>query len=121
MTVFDSSALLAYLFEEPGADTIRQRLLGHGSCSAANWAEVAQKSIDKGLNWAETRLLLFSFGLTVEPVTVADAELAARLWQADSSLSLADRICLALGARLDADILTCDKQWSDLPGVVLVR
>jgi PIN domain nuclease of toxin-antitoxin system len=94
---------------------------GDGSCSAANWAEVAQKSIAKGLNWTEIRLLLFSLGLAVEPVTVADAEAAARLWNAGSGLSLADRLCLALGARLDTEIVTCDQQWSGRPGVILAR
>ena len=121
MTVFDSSALLAYLFEEPESGRIRDSLNGGGSCSAANWSEVAQKSIAKGLNWAETRLLLIAHGLTVEPVTVLDAELAARLWTTGITLSLADRLCLALGARLETDIITCDTQWSGRPGVILVR
>lgn len=121
MTVFDSSALLAYLFGEPEAGRIRDSLDRGGSCSAANWSEVAQKSIAKGLNWAETRLLLVAHGLTVEPVTVLDAELAARQWTTGSNLSLADRLCLALGTRLGTDIVTCDAKWSGQPGVVLVR
>ena len=121
MTVFDSSALLAYLFLEPGAGEVRDRLVEGGTCSAANWSEVAQKSMANGLDWSQTRLLFLSFGVIVEPVTAADAELSARLWAKGSGLSLADRLCLALGARLGADILTCDKQWSGKPGVVLAR
>jgi ribonuclease VapC len=121
MTVFDSSALLAFLFREPGGAKVHDSLIGGGSCSAANWAEVAQKSIAGERDWPRVRLLLLSFGLVVEPVSLADAELAAQLWSTGSNLSLADRLCLALGSRLDAEILTCDKRWSGLPGVVLVR
>jgi ribonuclease VapC len=121
MTVFDSSALLAYLFLEPGAGVVRDKLVAGGRCSAANWSEVAQKSIAKGLDWSQTRLLLLSFGLVIEPVTTVDAELAARLWIQGEQLSLADRLCLALGARLEATILTCDREWDGRAGVTLVR
>ena len=121
MTVIDSSALLAFLFEEPGADQIRNSLIDGVRCSSVNWSEVAQKSIAKGLDWPETRLLLLAFGLVVEPVTMADAEAAAALWKQGSGLSLADRLCIALGERLGTNILTCDKEWSGIDGVVLVR
>ena len=47
----------------------------------------------------------------VEPVTVADAEWAAVRWQPGEGLSLADRLCLALGDRLDATVLTADRSW----------
>jgi ribonuclease VapC len=57
------------------------------------------------------RSLLASYGLRVEVVTVADAEWAARSWIRGQGLSLADRLCLALGARLDADIWTADQAW----------
>ena len=121
MTVFDSSALLAYVLREPGGAEVHDHLLGGGSCSAANWAEVAQKSIVRGIDWSRARLLILAFGLVVEPVTMADAEAAARLWRMGSGLSLADRLCLALGERLGTDILTCDQAWSGRPGVVVAR
>jgi ribonuclease VapC len=121
MTVYDSSALLTFLQSEPGAHTVREHLTKGGYCSAAIWSEVAQKTISAGRNWPKTRMLLLAFGLSVESVTMADAEFAARLWSTDSSLSLADRVCLALGARLDTTVLTCDRQWADRPGVVQIR
>jgi ribonuclease VapC len=121
MNVFDSSALLAYLKSEVGAAIVRERLDDGGVCSAANWSEVAQKLLASEYSWPAARALLLGFGLAIEPVTMDDAELAARLWDTDSNLSLADRLCLALGARLGADILTCDRQWSGRPGVVLAR
>jgi len=121
MNVFDSSALLAYLLREPGADEVRERLVLGGACSAANWAEVAQKVESFAHNWAKTRLLLLGFGLVVEPVTMADAESAADLWPVSDSLSLADRLCLALGARLGATIVTSDRAWAGREGVLVIR
>ena len=58
MNVFDSSALIAYLRRESGSDTVRQRLLAGGVCSAANWCEVAQKVRASGADWALSRALL---------------------------------------------------------------
>ncbi|MFT4299437.1 MAG: hypothetical protein QM597_07380 [Aeromicrobium sp.] len=52
---------------------------------------------------------LLSFPLSIEPVTVEDAELAARLWSDTPGLSLGDRLCLALGGRLDAVVWTADR------------
>lgn len=121
MIVFDSSALLAYLFDEPGAADIRAQLRRGGSCSAANWAEVAQKVAQVGHSWPEARLLLLRSGLMLEPVGEIDAEAAAVMWVKGSGLSLADRLCLALGARLGVDVLTCDTAWTGRPGVVVVR
>jgi ribonuclease VapC len=121
MTVFDSSALIAFLKAEPGSVEVQNHLARGGACSAANWSEVAQKISAAGGDWRAARLGLMSFGLVVEPVTVADAEAAAILWARSSSLSLADRLCLALGARLGTDILTSDRQWEGRPGVVLIR
>lgn len=58
----------------------------------------------------------------MEPVTEADAERAAGLWTPTGGLSLGDRCCLALARRLGASaILTADRAWSGLAGVVLVR
>jgi PIN domain nuclease of toxin-antitoxin system len=121
MNVFDSSALLAFLQGESGAAHVREYLQGGGICSAANWSEVAQKTVSSRRNWQKARLLLVAFGLAVEPVTMADAEAAAALWRTGDPLSLADRLCLALGSRLSADIITCDKQWAGRPRVVLAR
>lgn len=58
---------------------------------------------------------------TVVDVTQADAEAAAELWQPGSGLSLADRLCIALGRRLKAEVLTADSAWSGMPGVTVIR
>lgn len=111
MNVFDSSALLTFLQGEPGAGQAEEALRDGGACGAANWSEVAQKIRAHGRNWDLSRALLISFGVQVEAVTAADAEWAARRWARGEGLSLADRLCMALGDRLDADVWTADQAW----------
>lgn len=112
MTVFDASALLAWLQGEPGADVVEEYLEGGGHCGAANWSEVAQKVIAAGRDWDLVRSLLTSYPVEVEPVSGADGEWAAQRWRRGEGLSLADRLCLALTQRLDTEALTADTSWA---------
>lgn len=121
MTVFDASALLALLRGEPGGEQVRAAIVEGDVCSAANWSEVAQKVRAVGGDWPLHRAILGTLGIDVEPVTEADAEIAAELWRAGGGLSLADRLCLALGRRLDEPVITADQAWAGLPGVRLIR
>lgn len=121
MTVFDASALLAFLSGEPGSEEVERQLDGGGWCSAANWSEVAQKVSAAGADWDLSRALLVSFGLAVEPVTAEDAEWAAARWRRGEGLSLADRLCLALGHRLSVPVATCDQAWGEGPGIWQIR
>ncbi|MCW2529889.1 MAG: type toxin-antitoxin system VapC family toxin [Pseudonocardiales bacterium] len=98
-----------------------QYLADGGRCSAANWSETAQKVRARDADWDLARALLLSYGLTVEPVTEADAELAARTWKYGSGLSLADRFCLATADRLDAVVVTADSAWGSTGRVRQVR
>jgi len=109
--VLDASALLAFLQAEPGADDVEAALVGGACCGAANWAEVAQKVLAAERDWSLVRALLHSYDLTVEAVTIDDAEWAARRWRVGEGLSLADRLCMALAERLDQPVLTADAAW----------
>jgi ribonuclease VapC len=120
VTVLDASALLAFLQREPGADVVEGALAG-GVCGAANWSEVAQKVRQGGGNWSVAREILLSYGLRIEAVTAADGEAAASLWTRRTGLSLGDRLCLALGARLGGEIVTTDTAWAGMANVVLAR
>ncbi len=111
MNVFDASALLAFVQDEDGAATVEGALEHGGVCGAANWSEIAQKVRAHGRNWDLVRSLLVSYDLEVEPVTVRDAEWAARRWTPGEGLSLADRLCLALAQRRGGDVWTADRSW----------
>lgn len=110
-TVLDASAILAFLRDESGSTVVEAALESGASCGAVNWSEVAQKVRAAGRDWDLVRALLGSYDLTIEPVGVDDAEWAARRWRRGEGLSLADRLCLALGERLAARILTADTTW----------
>ena len=119
--VLDTSALLAWLLGEPGADVVRQAIGPHAVVSAANWAELARKVSEKGIDWPQLRNALLALGLNVEPVTATDADASASIGKPRDGLSLGDRLCLAVGRRLNCDVLTADTAWAHLPDVVLIR
>lgn len=122
-TVVDASVVLAWLQDERGADQAEPMLM-EGSIGAANWSEVLQKARQHGAPAAIVARLLASFGLSVVDVTAGDAEIAADLWRQGSPLSLADRLCLALGRRMGVPVATADKAWAGVkggPGVIVIR
>jgi len=112
-TVLDASAVLALLLKEPGAQVVEAALEGDARCGAANWSEVAQKvsSLDPAYWDPVKAALLHGYGMRIEPVVVEDAEWAALRRTRGEGLSLADRLCLALGERLDAEVITADLAW----------
>lgn len=113
--VLDASALLALLQGESRAEVMKQ-LLEDAVLSSVNWSEVAQKSLDRGVELYGLRGDLEALGLTAAPFTAEEAEAAARLRNSTSSLalSLADRACLALSRKLEVAVLTTDRAWSEL-------
>jgi ribonuclease VapC len=122
-TIVDASVVLTWLQDEPGADDA-EPLLMEGVIGAANWSEVLQKTRQHGAPSGIVGRLLASFGLKVVDVTAADAEFAAGLWRHGTALSLADRLCLALGLRMGLPVATADAAWADMddgPDVVLIR
>lgn len=120
-SVLDASAILAFLRGEDGAGAVERALIGDPRCSAANWSEAAQRVLGEGRDWDLARALLASYSVRVEPVIREDAEWAARRWRRGEGLSLADRLCLALGERLDAEVLTADKSWGESDRIVQIR
>ncbi|MDN5916049.1 MAG: type II toxin-antitoxin system VapC family toxin [Pseudonocardia sp.] len=120
--VLDASAVLAWLQGEPGADVV-QNHLDDAVIGAVNFAEVHQKLAQHGVDADRTTRLLRTLGVRVEPFDADDAITASRLWPLTRSagLSLGDRCCLALAARLAGPALTADTAWSTLEvGVTVV-
>jgi PIN domain nuclease of toxin-antitoxin system len=113
--VLDASALLAYLRDEPGGDRV-DRVIAESVMSSVNWAEVVQKSIAVGVESDGMLDDLQSLGLTLEPFTSEDGEMAGWLWEQTRQygLSLGERACLSLGWRLGVTVLTCDRVWASL-------
>ena len=119
--VLDASAVLAFLLGEDGAEVVEEALAGDARCGAANWSEIAQKVLAAGRDWDIVRALLISYGVEVVPVGAADAEWAARRWKRGQGLSLADRLCLALAERNEAEVLTADAAWGTTSRVRQIR
>lgn len=117
--VLDASAVLALLFREKGATEIEE-VLADSAMSAVNWSEVVQKLAVRDIPAPEALLVL---GLRIEPFTLVDARTAAALWARGRALglSLADRACLALAARFDAEAWTADRVWATSALGVRVR
>lgn len=113
--VLDASAVLAWLRDEPGADIVTGHL-DDAMISAVNLSEVHQKLAQRGVDADRAVRQLRTLGIGVEAVDVTDALAASRLWPSTraAGLSLGDRCCLALAARLQAPAVTADTAWTGL-------
>lgn len=120
MKVLDASAVLAFLQGEQGADEV-ESTLPEAVIGAANWAEVLQKIRARNADVAIARSLLLSYGVRIEAVSASDGEQAAALWQRGDGLSLGDRLCLALGRRLNVPVLTADRAWGESEAIGQLR
>lgn len=121
--MLDASAVLALLFDEPGAAAVEQSL-GRAAISTANWSEVWQRVLERQAEDPAGALEpVAEAGLRLEPLSKMDAERAARLRAKTRhlGLSLADRCCLALATRLERRVLTTDRAWSQLDVGVEIR
>ncbi len=112
--MFDTSAVLAIIFEEPGAE-IAARYLEGAVMSSVNWAEMGVKASDRGLDATIFLEQAGDLGIRCAAFDRDQAELAAamRLTTRRLGLSLADRACLALAKTLDRRVITADRAWRD--------
>ncbi|MDQ3658834.1 MAG: type II toxin-antitoxin system VapC family toxin [Actinomycetota bacterium] len=117
--VIDASAVLAWLRDEPGADTVAGRLDG-SFLSAVNLSEVLQKHLAVGaLSGQEAAGFagdLASLGLSVVPFCEREAAVAAVMWDETRrlGLGLADRACMATAVGFGLPALTADRPWVEV-------
>ena len=119
--VFDSSAVLAALYGEPGGDKVKQDLPG-GVVSSVNASEIITVLMRKGAPFEEAAAALRKTLLKVQDFTFEGALKTASLLspQARSrGLSLGDRACLATGLLLRLPVVTAERNWTGLsvPGL----
>lgn len=124
--VLDASALLALLFDEPGAEMVEHGLAA-SSISAVNLSEVMHESLERGVRVDTLHEELEELGVDVVAFDAASAEEAANLGESTkpTGLSLGDRACLALARHLELPAVTADRVWEELgfvpAGVVVIR
>jgi len=113
--VLDSSAILAVIFEEFGAEVIRP-LLDCSLVSSVNLAEVYSKLSEKGIFDEQSIDDLQKLGLEIvdfdlpQALKVADLRPLTR----HLGLSLGDRCCLALAMIRNTTAVTADREWQKL-------
>jgi ribonuclease VapC len=118
--VADASAVLAWVFNERGADTVEQVLDASG-ISAVNFAEVLYIGSTRGYDPNEMEADLAAYGLVLLPFGAAEARSVLDVKKAEEvagvSLSLADRCCLATAVMYDLPAVVSDGEWEllDLP------
>jgi PIN domain nuclease of toxin-antitoxin system len=122
--VLDSSAVLAILQEEPGAELVVP-LLKQSSIGIINLAEVYSVLLNLGVSEEDAKESVALLALKVEP---DDEELAFEIGRLrrltrPQGLSLGDRACLALATRHTATAVTADQAWRPLAmcPILLIR
>jgi PIN domain nuclease of toxin-antitoxin system len=113
--VLDSSALLAYLNAEPGADLV-EPLLGNAKISTVNVAEVVGRLVAQNGSVTAIREMLDILALDMVDFDRDLAERAGELINRTrkQGLSLGDRACLALAARENLPAISADRAWAKL-------
>lgn len=114
--MLDASAILAFLYEEPGAEKLTHELLAEARVSTVNVAEAATKLIQGGDDPSAVWRDLEFFFPAAESFTVEQARTASKLVLLTRALglSLGDRACLALAISLKAPVWTTDRSWKKL-------
>lgn len=126
MIVLDSSAILAVLNQEPGADFIISRLRG-SVLSAVNLQEIAKKMLEAGSTEDAIRAAIDLLGVRILSHDADDAYQAAALAPATRKFGrgLGDRSCMALAIRLGVPAITTDRGWAQVEAsgleVILAR
>jgi len=114
MIVIDSSALIALVRQEPGADRVAAAIDG-AFVSAVILAESLSKIADFGYDPEAVRTGFLAAGINVTAFGPADVGAVVALHGfSKQRISLADRFCLALALDRNLPVLTGDRAWAGL-------
>lgn len=115
MVVLDASALLAFLYKEPGRDRVAAQM---GACclSTVNLSEAIGRFVRDGHSADQVFDQIQATSIEIVPLSAAEATVAASLIPLTKplGLSLADRACLALAITRNVPVLTTDRAWAGL-------
>lgn len=121
--VLDASALLALVYNEPGADRVQQAIAEGALISSVNLSEVVAKLSEEGLPADVIQAILDEINLETVAFDIQLAYLTGLLRPVtkEFGLSLGDRSCLVLAKERDLPVLTADRAWADLALGIDVR
>jgi ribonuclease VapC len=125
-TVFDASAVVAVLRNEPGAELIAP-LCSDGVLSTVNLQEAIKILRASGFSQSAVAYMIETLALEIVPHSADDAYQAAELVSLtrQHGSGLGDRTCMALAISRHLPALTTDRAWTQLaiPGlqVILAR
>lgn len=120
--VWDASALLLVLNEEPGWEALAADI-GDAVVSSVNLSEVVAKLADAGMPEDVLRESLAALPVEVVVFGEDDAYTAGMLRPATRSrgLSLGDRACLGLALAAGLPAVTADRTWQQLDLGIEIR
>jgi ribonuclease VapC len=123
--VLDSFALIAWLRDEPGANTVQdflERAAENRAKILVSWMNIAEvyyitkrRSIEPDPQLAADKVveLLEQLPIQIEPISKREAVAAARL-KSDHVMSLADAFAAALAKTYNARLVTGDPEFESL-------
>ena len=121
--VFDASAVIALLRDEPGAQVAAAHA-GEAMISAVNVQEGVKALLLRGAPVEIVRQMLESLRLDVRAHETEDACRAAALHEATARFGacLGDRTCMALAIREGWPAITPDRDWArlNIPGLTVI-
>lgn len=114
--LLDASALLALIFDEPGADQIRD-IFDDCRIHSVNLAEAMRKMVFLGIPAEEVIARIAE--LHLEMITELAWEQSAAIARLGPEakhlgLSLGDCLCLVVAASTESVVVTADRRWSEI-------
>ena len=112
--VIDSSVILAYIYDEPGAEAAASVLSRLVAISSVNMSEVVAKLAERGWEEAAIRTYLDDFPIVAVAFDEVQAYICGLLRPitTERGLSLGDRACLALGLIRELPVVIADRNWA---------